>query len=235
MPSHGKNYAEAMKLVDRSKLYEPQEALDLVKQASKAKFDETVEVAVRLGVDPRHADQQVRGAVVLPGGTGKSVKVLVFAKGDKAKEAESAGAEFVGAEDLVTKIQEGWLDFDVAVATPDMMGMVGKLGRILGPRGLMPNPKTGTVTFEVANAIREIKAGKVEYRTDKAGIVAAPIGKVSFDTDRLSTNLRAFMEAIIRAKPSAAKGVYLKSITLSSTMGPGIKVNPNRITATPEH
>lgn len=235
MPSHGKNYAEAMKLVDRSKLHEPQEALDLVKQASKAKFDETVEVAVRLGVDPRHADQQVRGAVVLPGGTGKSVKVLVFAKGDKAKEAESAGAELVGAEDLVTKIQEGWLDFDVAVATPDMMGMVGKLGRILGPRGLMPNPKTGTVTFDVANAIREIKAGKVEYRTDKAGIVAAPIGKVSFETERLSTNLRAFMEAIIRAKPSAAKGVYLKSITLSSTMGPGVKVNPNRITTTPEH
>lgn len=234
MPTHGKKYAEAMKLVDRSKLYEPQEALDLVKLSSKAKFDETVEIAVRLGVDPRHADQQVRGAVVLPGGTGKSVKVLVFAKADKAKEAEAAGAEFVGAEDLVTKIQEGWLDFDVAVATPDMMGMVGKLGRILGPRGLMPNPKTGTVTFEVANAIREIKAGKVEYRTDKAGIIAAPLGKVSFDTDRLSTNLRAFMEAIVRAKPSGAKGVYLKSITLSSTMGPGIKVNPNRITATPE-
>lgn len=232
MPKFGKNYAEAAKLIDRAKLYDPAEALELVKQTAKAKFDETVEVAVRLGVDPRHADQQVRGAVSLPAGTGKTVRVLVFAKGDKAKEAEAAGADFVGAEDIVTKIQEGWLDFDVAVATPDMMGMVGKLGRVLGPRGLMPNPKTGTVTFDVANAIKEIKAGKVEYRTDKAGIVAAPIGKVSFEVDNLAVNFKALMDALVRAKPAAAKGVYLKSITISSTMGPGIKVNPNKLTAT---
>jgi len=232
MPTHGKKYNEAAKLIDRSKLYDPAEALELVKKTASAKFDETVEVSVRLGVDPRHADQQVRGAVSLPAGTGKTVRVLVFAKGDKAKEAEAAGADFVGAEDMVTKIQEGWLDFDVAVATPDMMGMVGKLGRVLGPRGLMPNPKTGTVTFDLANAIKEIKAGKVEYRTDKAGIVAAPIGKVSFTADNLGVNFKALMDALIRAKPAAAKGVYLKSITVSSTMGPGIKVNPAKLAAT---
>jgi large subunit ribosomal protein L1 len=230
MPTHGKKYMEAAKEIDRAKLYDPSEALDLVKKTATAKFDETVEISVRLGVDPRHADQQVRGAVVLPAGTGKAVRVLVFAKGDKAKEAEAAGADLVGAEELVSKIQEGWLDFDVAVATPDMMGMVGKLGRVLGPRGLMPNPKTGTVTFEVANAIKEIKAGKVEYRTDKAGIVAASIGKASFETDNLALNFKAFMDALARAKPPAAKGVYLRSITISSTMGPGIKVNPNKLT-----
>lgn len=229
MPKKGKNYEEAAKLIDRAKLYDPLEAFELVKQSAKAKFDETVEVAVRLGVDPRHADQQVRGAVSLPAGTGKAVKVLVFAKGEKHKEAEAAGADFVGAEDMVTKIQEGWLGFDVAVATPDMMGVVGKLGRVLGPRGLMPNPKTGTVTFDVTNAVREIKAGKVEYRTDKAGIIAAPIGKVSFETEKLSVNFRALMDALNRAKPAAAKGVYMKSITLSSTMGPGIRINPNRL------
>lgn len=232
MPTHGKKYSEAAKLIDRAKLYDPAEALDVVKKTATAKFDETVEVSVRLGVDPRHADQQVRGAVVLPGGLGKTVRVLVFAKGEKAKEAEAAGADVVGAEDVVTRIQEGWMDFDVAIATPDMMGMVGKLGRVLGPRGLMPNPKTGTVTFDVTNAIRETKAGKVEYRTDKAGIVAAPIGKASFDPDRLAINFKALMDALIRAKPAVAKGVYLKSITISSTMGPGIKVNPTKLTAT---
>lgn len=231
MATQGKNYIEASKQIDRSKLYEPTEALDLVKQIAKAKFDETVEVAVRLGVDPRHADQQVRGAVVLPAGLGKTVRVLVFAKGDKAKEAEVAGADFVGAEEMVSKVQEGWLDFDVAVATPDMMGMVGKLGRVLGPRGLMPNPKTGTVTFDLTNALKEIKAGKIEYRTDKAGIIAAPLGKVSFDSEKLTINFKAVMDALIRAKPSAAKGVYLKSITVSSTMGPGVKVNPAKLAA----
>jgi large subunit ribosomal protein L1 len=235
MPTKGKKYVEAVKQFDRAMQYDPAEALELVKKLASAKFDETVEVSVRLGVDPRHADQQVRGAVSLPAGTGKTVRVLVFAKGDKAKEAEAAGGDIVGAEDIVTKIQEGWLDFDVAVATPDMMGVVGKLGRILGPRGLMPNPKTGTVTFDVTNAIREIKAGKVEYRTDKAGIIAAPIGKVSFEGEKLATNFKAFMDAIIRAKPAAAKGVYLKSITVSSTMGPGVKVNPVKLTAAAEH
>ncbi len=236
MPKHGKKYAEAAKLIDRAKLYDPAEALELIKKCATAKFDETVEVAFRLGVDPRHADQQVRGAVVLPGGTGKAVRVLVFAKGEKIKEAEAAGADFVGAEEMVTKIQEGWLDFDVAVATPDMMGVVGKLGRVLGPRGLMPNPKTGTVTFDVAGAIKEIKAGKVEYRTDKAGIIAAPIGKASFDAERLATNFRALSDALLRAKPAAAKGQYMKSITISSTMGPGIRVNPARLAAvTAEH
>lgn len=232
MPKHGKKYNEAAKQIDRAKLYDPSEALELVKKASAAKFDETVEVSVRLGVDPRHADQQVRGAVSLPAGTGKAVRVLVFAKGDKAKEAEVAGADIVGAEEIITKIQEGWLGFDVAVATPDMMGMVGKLGRVLGPRGLMPNPKTGTVTFDVTNAIKEIKAGKVEYRTDKAGIIAAPIGKISFEQNNLAINFKAFMDALVRAKPAAAKGVYMKSITISSTMGPGIRVNPLRLTVT---
>ncbi len=225
----GKRYQELLKLVDRTKLYEPEEAVKLVKQTANAKFDETIEVAVRLGVDPRHADQQVRGTVVLPHGTGKTVKVLVFAKGDKAKEAEEAGADYVGAEELVARIQnEGWLDFDVCVATPDMMAVVGRLGRILGPRGLMPNPKAGTVTLEVGKAVRDIKAGKVEYRVDKAGIVHVAIGKASFDEDKLLDNLRALIEAVIRSKPSAAKGTYLRGIVISSTMGPGIKVNPLR-------
>lgn len=226
----GKKYIDAAKLIDRAKLYDPAEAVELVKKCATAKFDETIEVSFRLGVDVRHADQQIRGAVVLPGGTGKAVRVLVFAKGDKVKEAEAAGADFVGAEELVTKIQEGWLDFDVAVATPDMMGVVGKLGRVLGPRGLMPNPKTGTVTFDVAGAIKEIKAGKVEYRTDKTGIIAAPIGKASFDAERLMLNFKALSEALLRAKPAAAKGAFMKSVTISSTMGPGIKINPARLT-----
>ncbi|MGB9859094.1 MAG: 50S ribosomal protein L1 [Moorellaceae bacterium] len=226
MPKHGKKYVEAKKLVDRQRLYDPAEALSLVKKTAVAKFDETVEVALRLGVDPRHADQQVRGTVVLPHGTGKTRRVLVFAKGDKAKEAEEAGADFVGAEELVEKIQGGWLDFDVAIATPDMMGVVGKLGRILGPRGLMPNPKTGTVTMDVARAVKEVKAGKIEFRVDKAGIIHAPIGKVSFPEQKLEENFRALVEAVVRAKPAAAKGQYIKGVAVSSTMGPGIKVNP---------
>jgi len=227
----GKRYADAAKLVDRERLYDPAEALALVKQLARAKFDETVEVAVRLGVDPRHADQMVRGAVVLPHGTGRAVRVLVFAKGEKAKEAEAAGADYVGAEDLVERIQGGWLDFDAAVATPDVMGLVGRLGKILGPRGLMPNPKAGTVTFDVAAAVREIKAGKVEFRTDKAGNVHVPIGKVSFDTDRLVENFRSLMEALLRAKPEGAKGQYIRSVVVSSTMGPGVPVNPQRALA----
>lgn len=226
MPKHGKKYEEAAKQVDRSALYEPSDAIELVKKAASAKFDETVEVAVRLGVDPRHADQQLRGAVVLPHGTGKTAKVLVFAKGEKHKEAEAAGADYVGAEELVEKIQGGWFDFDVVVATPDMMGTVGKLGRVLGPKGLMPNPKTGTVTFEVEKAVKDIKAGKIEYRTDKAGIIHAPIGKVSFDPAKLKENFETLLETLVKAKPAAAKGTYLKSITLSSTMGPGVKINP---------
>lgn len=226
MPKHGKKYLEAKKLVDRQRLYDPDEAIGLVKNTARANFDETVEVAIRLGVDPRHADQQVRGTVVLPHGTGKTRRVLVFAKGDKAREAEEAGADIVGAEELVEKIQGGWLDFDVAIATPDMMGVVGKLGRILGPRGLMPNPKTGTVTMDIARAVKEVKAGKIEFRVDKAGIVHAPIGKVSFAEERLKENFRALIEAVIRAKPAAAKGQYIRAISLSSTMGPGIKVNP---------
>ena len=234
MPKHGKKYVEAAKLIDRAKVYDPAEAVDLVKKTSTAKFDETIEAAVRLGVDPRHADQQVRGAVVLPHGTGKTARVLVFAKGDKAKEAQEAGADNVGAEDVVTKIQEGWLDFDVAVATPDMMGMVGKLGRILGPKGLMPNPKTGTVTFDLKNAIREIKAGKIEYRTDKVGIIHAPIGKASFETDKLRENFETFMAALIKAKPSGAKGQYLKRVTIASTMGPGVRVNPLKVGTAPK-
>lgn len=232
MAKLGKKLQEANKQVDRSVLYEPAEALEMVKKLAPAKFDETVEVAIRLGVDPRHADQQVRGAVVLPHGTGKTRKVLVFAKGEKVKEAEEAGADFVGAEDMVAKIQqEGWLDFDVAIATPDMMGTVGRLGRILGPRGLMPNPKTGTVTFDVARAVEEVKAGKIEYRVDKAGIIHAPIGKVSFDVEKLAANLRTLMEQLIRVKPSAAKGQYVKGVTVSSTMGPGVKINAPKITA----
>ncbi|MCL5039057.1 MAG: 50S ribosomal protein L1 [Firmicutes bacterium] len=224
----GKKYLEALKKYDPAQLYEPPQAIDLVKEAAPARFDETVEVAVRLGVDPKHADQMVRGAVVLPHGIGKSVRVLVFAKGEKAKEAEEAGADLVGAEDMVEKIQGGFLDFDVAIATPDMMGMVGKLGRILGPRGLMPNPKTGTVTFDIRSAVRDSKAGKIEYRTEKTGIVHAPIGKVSFDRSKILDNFYTLLETLIRAKPAAAKGQYLRSITISSTMGPGIRINPVR-------
>jgi large subunit ribosomal protein L1 len=225
----GKKYIESAKLVDKTVLYEPAQALDLVKKTAKAKFDETVEVHVKLGVDSRHADQQVRGAVVLPHGTGKTVRVLVFAKGDKAKEAEQGGADFVGAEDLVAKIQkENWFDFDVVVATPDMMGVVGRLGKILGPKGLMPNPKAGTVTMDVAKAISDIKAGKIEYRLDKTNIIHCPIGKVSFELEKLQDNLRTLMDAIIKAKPVAAKGQYLKSVVVASTMGPGIKINPAR-------
>ncbi|MFX4263032.1 50S ribosomal protein L1 [Pelotomaculum propionicicum] len=231
MPKHGKKFTDAAKQISRNVLYEPVEAFELIKKVAPAKFDETIEVAVRLGVDPRHADQQVRGAVVLPYGTGKTRTVLVFAKGDKVKEAEEAGADFVGAEDMVEKIQkEGWLAFDVAIATPDMMGTVGKLGRILGPRGLMPNPKTGTVTFDVGKAVKEVKAGKIEYRVDKAGNIHAPIGRVSFDNEKLLENLRTLIDALVRAKPAAAKGQYMKGISLSSTMGPGIKVNTQKVT-----
>lgn len=230
MAKKGKNYIESAKLVDKNAFYTVEEALDLVVKTSKAKFDETIELHVKLGVDPRHADQQVRGAVVLPHGTGKTVKVLVFAKGEKAKEAEAAGADYVGAEDYLEKIQkENWFDFDVAVATPDMMGVVGRLGRVLGPKGLMPNPKSGTVTFDVEKAIKEIKAGKVEYRVDKTSIVHVPIGKKSFDGAKLTDNFKSLMEALVKAKPSAAKGQYLKSITVASTMGPGVKINPAKI------
>ena len=226
----GKKYNESAKLIDRLKLYDPSEALDLSQKTAKAKFDETVEVHIRLGVDSRHADQQVRGAVVLPHGTGKKVRVLVFAKGDKAKEAEVGGADFVGAEDLVSKIQnENWFDFDVVVATPDMMGVVGRLGQVLGPKGLMPNPKAGTVTMEVAKAIADIKAGKIEYRLDKTNIIHCPIGKASFGTEKLADNFHTLMDAIVKAKPSAAKGQYLKSVVVSSTMGPGIKINPTKV------
>lgn len=216
-------------MIDRTKLYDTDEAVDIVKKTSKAKFDETIEASIRLGVDPRHADQQVRGAVVLPNGTGKKIKVLVFAKGDKAKEAEEAGADYIGAEDYVTKIQnENWLDFDVCVATPDMMRVIGRLGRVLGPRGLMPNPKSGTVTMDVSKAINEIKAGKVEYRVDKTGIIHVPIGKASFDREKLAENFKVLMDAIVKAKPSVSKGTYLKSVVISSTMGPGIKINPGK-------
>lgn len=227
----GKKYQESAKLIDRTKLYDPKEALELVQQTAKAKFDESVEVHVKLGVDPRHADQQVRGVVVLPHGTGKTLKVLVFAKGEKAKEAEAAGADFIGAEELVTKIQnENWFDYDVVVATPDMMGVVGRLGKVLGPKGLMPNPKSGTVTFDIEKAINEIKAGKVEYRVDKTSIVHVGIGKVSFGTEKLADNFRTLMEAVVKAKPAAAKGTYLKSVVVTSTMGPAVKVNPARVT-----
>lgn len=226
MAKVGKNYQDAMKAFDRNALYEPAEALAVVKKVAKAKFDETVEVAFKLGIDTRHADQQIRGALVLPNGTGKTRSVLVFAKGEKAKEAEAAGADFVGAEDMIAKIEQGWFDFDVVVATPDMMGMVGKLGRVLGPKGLMPNPKTGTVTFDVARAVKEIKAGKIEYRADKAGIIHAPIGKVSFSEEQLFENYRVLAETIVKAKPAAAKGQYIRSVTVSSTMGPGVRINP---------
>lgn len=226
MARKGKSYQEKAKLVDRTRLYSPGEALALVKETARAKFDETVEVALKLGVDPRHADQQVRGTVVLPHGTGRTVRVAVFAKGEKAREAEAAGADIVGAEDLVERVQQGQIDFDVAIATPDVMGIVGRLGRILGPRGLMPNPKTGTVTFEVERAVKEFKAGKVEFRTNKEGGVHVPIGKVSFDQEALAANFRALMDAIIKAKPAAAKGTYIRKVAISSTMGPGIRVHP---------
>lgn len=223
MANKGKKYEDARKMIDREKKYEPEEALRLVKDLSKRSFDETVELAVRLGVNPKHADQQIRSSVVLPHGTGKVLRVAVFAKGEKIKEAEEAGADIAGADDLVAKVQEGWLDFDVAVATPDMMGSVGKLGKMLGPRGLMPNPKSGTVTFDIQKAINDIKAGKVEYRTDKAGNVHVPIGKVSFDIEKLLENFNTIMDALIKARPAAAKGQYIKSVTVASTMGPGIR------------
>ena len=223
---HGKKYAEAAKLVDRSATYEPAEAIALVKKAAAAKFDETVEIHIRTGCDGRHADQQVRGAVVLPKGTGKTVKVLVFAKGAKLDEALAAGADYAGGEELIPKIQnDGWLDFDVVVATPDMMGVVGRLGKVLGPKGLMPNPKAGTVTMNVTQALADIKAGKIEYRLDKTNIIHCPVGKVSFSEEALADNFNALMEAITKAKPSTLKGQYLRSITLTSTMGPGVKVN----------
>lgn len=231
MSKSAKKHSEAMSKIDRNKVYQLGTALDVVKQTAYAKFDETVEVAVKLGVDPRHADQMVRGAVVLPNGLGKEVRVLVFAKGEKEREALDAGADFVGAEDLVAKIQAGWFGFDTAIATPDMMGVVGKIGKLLGPRGLMPNPKVGTVTFEVGRAVKESKAGKVEFRVEKAGIIHAPVGKVSFDTDLLKGNLLALVEALIKAKPSAAKGTYIKKISLSSTMGAGIKLDISDVTA----
>lgn len=226
---HGKKYTDGAKLIDRTNLYTEKEALDLVAQTAKAKFDETVEIHIRLGVDSRHADQQVRGAVVLPNGTGKDVRVAVFAKGDLAKVAQDAGADFVGDADLVQKIQGGWMDFDVAIASPDMMGFVGRLGKVLGPRGLMPSPKAGTVTMDVAKAVQEAKAGKIEYRLDKTNIIHCPIGKVSFGTDKLLENLNALMDAILKAKPEASKGQYIKSVAIASTMGPGVRVNPNKV------
>ncbi len=226
----GKRYLEASKKIDKAKLYDPKEALGLVKELANAKFDESVEVAVKLGVDPKHADQQVRGAVVLPHGTGKNVRVIVFAQGEKAKEAEEAGANHVGAEDLAEKIEkQGWMDFDVAIATPDMMRVVGRLGRILGPRGLMPNPKVGTVTFDVGKAVEEAKAGKVEYRVDRTSIVHVPLGKASFPLEKLAENFKTILDALIKARPSAAKGRYLRSIAVSSTMGPAVKIDGNLV------
>ena len=231
MAKKSKKYAQALAKIDRTKLYDSKEALDLVAKIATAKFDETVEAHIKLGVDGRHADQQVRGAIVLPHGTGKTKKVLVFAKGEKATEAQAAGADFVGAEDLVQKIQkENWFDFDVVVATPDMMGVVGRLGRVLGPKGLMPNPKSGTVTFDVTKAIEEIKAGKVEYRLDKNNIVHVPVGKVSFGGEKLAENFATLMSAIVKAKPASAKGTYLRTVTVASTMGPGVKINAAKIT-----
>jgi large subunit ribosomal protein L1 len=230
MPKRGKAYVESAKEFDKSQLYDPKEALELALKTSKAKFDETIEVHVKLGVDGRHADQQVRGAIVLPHGTGRVTRVLVFAKGPKATEAEQAGADYVGAEELATKIQtENWFDFDVVVATPDMMGVVGRLGKVLGPKGLMPNPKSGTVTMDIEKALADIKAGKVEYRLDKTNIIHSRIGKASFGIDKINENFTVFLEAVIKAKPAAAKGQYLKSVVVSSTMGPGIKINPGKI------
>ena len=226
---HGKKYVEAAKLIDRSKLYEPDEAIELVKKVATAKFDETIEVHLRTGCDGRHAEQQVRGAVVLPNGTGRSVRVLVFAKGAKLDEAQAAGADYVGGEELIPKIQnDGWFEFDVVVATPDMMGVVGRLGKVLGPKGLMPNPKAGTVTMDVTNAVKDIKAGKVEYRLDKANIIHVPVGKASFESAKLRENFDALMSAIMKAKPSALKGQYLKSVSIAPTMGPGVKINNQR-------
>lgn len=229
MVKHGKRYQEAVKKVDKDTLYDPADAIRLVKELANAKFDETIDLAFRLGIDPRHADQQVRGAVVLPHGTGKSQKVLVFAKGPKAQEAEAAGADFVGADDLVAQIQGGWFGFDVAVATPDMMGVVGKLGKLLGPKGLMPNPKVGTVTMDVTKAINEIKAGKVEYRVEKTGIVHVIIGKASFTEEQLMENFRTMAETINKAKPAGAKGQYIKSVAVSSTMSPAIRISPLKV------
>ena len=227
---HGKKYLEAAKAVDRTTLYDPADAISTVKKLATAKFDETIEVHIKTGCDGRHADQQIRGAVVLPHGTGKQVRVLVFAKGAKADEAQAAGADFVGAEELVPKIQnEGWLDFDVVVATPDMMGVVGRLGRVLGPKGLMPNPKAGTVTMDVTKAVQEIKAGKIEYRLDKTNIIHVPIGKASFTEEQLSDNFQTLIGAIIKARPNTLKGQYLRSVTLAPTMGPGVKVNPVKL------
>jgi large subunit ribosomal protein L1 len=231
MPMHGKKYLEARKKVNREAKYSLEEALDLLKETAQAKFDETVEVALRLGVDPKYPDQQVRGSVVLPHGTGRTVRVLVFAKGEKAKEGQDAGADFVGAEDLVAKVQGGWLDFDKAVATPDMMGSVGKIGKILGPRGLMPNPKVGTVTFDVARAVRDLKGGKVEFKVDKTGTLHAGIGKVSFGKEKIRENFLTFFEAILKAKPSAAKGTYIRTLALSTTMGVGIRLNASILQA----
>ena len=225
---HGKKYTDSAKLLEKGKLYDLTEAVELVKQTAKAKFDETIELSVRLGVDPRHADQQVRGAVVLPHGTGKKVRVLVFCKADQEADAKAAVADFIGGEDLIAKIQEGWLDFDVAVATPDMMGLVGRVARILGPRGLMPNPKSGTVTPDVTKAINDIKAGKVEYRVDRSSIINVPVGKASFEANQLDENISTLMDAIVKAKPASAKGTYLKSVAISSTMGPGIRLNAQR-------
>lgn len=231
MPKTAKKLKEALAKVDRSRTYALKEGIELVKAASYAKFDETVDLSVRLGVDPRHADQMVRGAVVLPNGLGKDVRVLVFAKGEKEKEAREAGADYVGAEDLVAKIQEGWFEFDTAIATPDMMGVVGKIGKLLGPRGLMPNPKVGTVTFDVGRAVKESKSGKVEFRVEKAGIIHAPVGKVSFDGGKLQENILALVDALIKAKPSAAKGTYMKKISISSTMGPGVRLDTAEVAA----
>lgn len=225
MAKKGKKYLEALKLIDRTKAYGINEAVELVKKTATASFDETVDAAFRLGVDPKKADQQIRGAMVLPHGTGKTQKVLVFAKGEKAKEAEAAGADYVGEQDLINKINQGWFDFDVVVATPDMMAEVGKLGRVLGPKGLMPNPKTGTVTFEVEKAVKEIKAGKIEYRVDKSGNIHVPIGKVSFDNQKLVENFEALVETLIKAKPQSSKGTYMRNAAISSTMGPGIRVD----------
>jgi large subunit ribosomal protein L1 len=232
MGKHGKRYLEGAKLVTADTLYDPADAIRLLKQMPKAKFDENIDVAIRLGIDPKQADQQVRGTVALPAGTGKSVRVLVFAKGEKAKEAEAGGADYVGAEDFVEKIQGGWTDFDVAIATPDLMSLVGRLGRVLGPRGLMPNPKAGTVTFDISKAVKEIKAGKIEYRVEKAGILHTGIGKASFTEEQLLANLMALLEAVVRAKPASSKGQYLRSVALSTTMGPVVRVDPAKVEAT---